>query len=67
MKKILVLLLCVLPLLATAQRSKKNTDIPVMPHPRNVIFIVGDGMGTAQVYTSIVAQRDAHSAFLRFP
>ena len=38
-----------------------------MPHPRNVIFIVGDGMGTAQVYTSIVAQRDAHSAFLRFP
>ena len=67
MKRILVLLLCVLPLLATAQRSKKNPDIPAMPHPRNVIFIVGDGMGTAQVYTSIVAQRDAHSAFLRFP
>ena len=45
-----------LPLLVTAQPSR----------PKNVIFIVGDGMGTTQVYTSIVAQGD-QSAFLRFP
>lgn len=34
--------------------------------PKNVIFVVGDGMGTAQVYASIVAQGEA-SQFLRFP
>lgn len=35
-------------------------------YPHNVIFIVGDGMGTAQVYSSIVA-RGGNSAFLLFP
>ncbi len=67
MKRTLILLLCLLPLLATAQRVKNNPDAQSLPQPRNVIFIVGDGMGTAQVYTSIVAQRTAPSAFLRFP
>ena len=66
MKKIIVLLLCLLPLLVTAQRAKKTPNAP-SSYPRNVIFIVGDGMGTAQVYSSIVAQRDHRSAFLRFP
>lgn len=33
---------------------------------KNVIIIIGDGMGTAQVYASIVAQKNA-SNFLRFP
>ncbi len=66
MKKIIVLLLCLLPLLVTAQRAKKTPNAP-SSYPRNVIFIVGDGMGTAQVYSSIVAQCDHRSAFLRFP
>lgn len=35
-------------------------------HAKNVIFIIGDGMGTAQVYSSVVAQR-GQSNFLRFP
>lgn len=35
-------------------------------YPRNVIFVIGDGMGTAQVYSSIVA-RGENSAFLLFP
>ena len=35
--------------------------------PRNVIFIIGDGMGTAQVYSSIVNQGGNRSQFLRFP
>ena len=35
--------------------------------PRNVILIVGDGMGVAQVYASVVAARADNSAFLRFP
>lgn len=35
-------------------------------YPHNVIFIIGDGMGTAQVYSSIVA-RGENSAFLLFP
>ena len=39
-------------------------DVPV---PTNVILIVGDGMGVAQVYSSVVAQRGNNSAFLRFP
>lgn len=33
---------------------------------KNVIIIIGDGMGTAQVYASIVAQK-GNSNFLRFP
>ena len=35
--------------------------------PRNVILIVGDGMGVAQVYASVVAAKGDNSAFLRFP
>ena len=35
--------------------------------PRNVILIVGDGMGVAQVYASVVAEKGDNSAFLRFP
>ena len=34
--------------------------------PRNVILIVGDGMGVAQVYASVVAEKGDNSAFLRF-
>lgn len=33
---------------------------------KNIIIIIGDGMGTAQVYASIVAQK-GNSNFLRFP
>ncbi len=35
--------------------------------PKNVILIVGDGMGVAQVYASVVAEKADNSAFLRFP
>ena len=37
------------------------------PAPKNVILIVGDGMGVAQVYASVVAEKGDNSAFLRFP
>ena len=37
------------------------------PAPKNVILIVGDGMGVAQVYSSVVAEKGDNSAFLRFP
>ena len=67
MKKTLILLLALLPLLAVGQRNKTVQQQPEPKRPRNVIFIVGDGMGTAQVYSSIVAQRGDNSAFLRFP
>ena len=40
---------------------------PKEPQVRNVIFVVGDGMGVAQVYASVVAQRADNSVFLRFP
>ena len=63
MKKTLILLLALLPLFLSAQQAKQQCPA----HPRNVIFIVGDGMGTAQVYTSIIAQKGDNSAFLRFP
>ncbi len=67
MKKVIILLLLVLPLMVTAQRVKRISNATDTPQPRNVIFIVGDGMGTAQVYSSIVAQGTRGSAFLRFP
>ncbi len=38
-----------------------------VPMPTNVILIVGDGMGVAQVYSSVVAEKGNNSAFLRFP
>lgn len=38
----------------------------INPQVKNVILIVGDGMGTAQVYSSIVNQGE-NSQFLRFP
>ena len=67
MKKVIILLLLVLPLMVTAQRVKRTPNATDTPQPRNVIFIVGDGMGTAQVYSSIVSQGTGGSAFLRFP
>ena len=54
--RLFLLLLAVIPCVATAQPSR----------PQNVILIVGDGMGVAQVYSSVVAQGEG-SAFLRFP
>lgn len=68
MKKVLLLFVALLPLMAMGQRSKSVQSQPQQAvHPRNVIFIVGDGMGTAQVYSSVVAQMGDNSAFLRFP
>ena len=50
----------------TVAEYSEGTWYDKSPKPRNVIFIVGDGMGTAQVYASIVAHHDG-SQFLRFP
>ena len=60
--RILTALLTVvlLPCVVVAQPSK------MVRQPQNVILIVGDGMGVAQVYSSVVAQGDS-SAFFRFP
>lgn len=67
MKKIILLLL-LFPLLSFAQRGKSHSQQqPVQPQVRNIIFVVGDGMGVSQVYTSIVAQKSDNSVFLRFP
>ena len=64
-----ILLLMLLPLLSYAQwgRTTKKQQQPKTPEVRNIIFVVGDGMGVAQVYTSVVAQRGDNSVFLRFP
>lgn len=47
-----------------AQAAARSQEPPI---PRNVILIIGDGMGVPQVYASVVAQRGNNSAFLRFP
>lgn len=57
MKK-LVFFLLFIPVMLCAQE-------PMQP-VNNVIFLVGDGMGTAQVYSSIARMGDK-SNFLRFP
>ena len=49
---------------AEAVSNAKSQEPPI---PRNVILIIGDGMGVPQVYASVVAQRGDNSAFLRFP
>ncbi|MBQ9587118.1 MAG: alkaline phosphatase [Bacteroidales bacterium] len=57
MKKAFCLLALWLTIIAGAAMAQKA---------KNVIVIIGDGMGTAQVYASVVNQRDG-SNFLRFP
>ncbi len=32
---------------------------PKVTHPKNIIFLIGDGMGTAQVYAGLVANKGA--------
>ena len=58
MKRILVLLSAAVLLAGCCQKHEEA--------PRNVILIVGDGMGVAQVYSSVVAEKGDNSAFLRF-
>lgn len=60
---IFITLCCILTIYATdteAQPQKMGT-------PKNIIFIVGDGMGIAQVSASIIAEGKDNSAFIRFP
>lgn len=52
---------------ADALEAAGNGQEPYEVYPKNVILIVGDGMGTAQVYSSIVSQGGDNSQFLRFP
>ncbi len=63
-KKILVSMALVCPLLFSACGS---TSTLTEEKPRNVILIIGDGMGVPQVYASVVAAMGNNSAFLRFP
>ena len=63
-KKILLSVLLVAPLLLTGCSSSSTLK---MEKPKNVILVIGDGMGVPQVYTSVVVQRDRNSAFLLFP
>lgn len=58
MKKKIALLLATACLFGTAAAQQGKV--------KNVIFVVGDGMGVAQVYAS-VTQAGEKSAFLRFP
>lgn len=68
MKKAL-LYFSILTAILASSCSQKNIIVLDTQQPtvvKNVIFVVGDGMGTAQVYASIVAKRDS-SQFLKFP
>ena len=60
MRRLFVPLLAAFVLLFTRCCAKQQA-------PENVILIVGDGMGVAQVYASVVAEKGDNSAFLRFP
>ena len=60
MKRLLFPLFMAAALLLTGCAKKEAA-------PKNVILIVGDGMGVAQVYASVVSARADNSAFLRFP
>ena len=62
MKHTLIPVLLAVVLLGCGCTCKKEPQ-----RPKNVILIVGDGMGVAQVYASVVAERENNSAFLRFP
>ena len=56
-------LCCLLIIYASNTEAQPHkTDIP-----KNIIFIVGDGMGVAQVSASVNAEGSNRSAFIRFP
>lgn len=57
----------IIPFLATAMLFFGGCCQKQTPAPKNVILIVGDGMGVPQVYASVVAEKGDNSAFLRFP
>lgn len=61
MKKALMILFACVALIVAGCGGKRTET------PKNVILIVGDGMGVAQVYSSVVAEKGDNSAFLRFP
>lgn len=50
-----------------AEEQEAAVDEEEAEVPLNVILIIGDGMGVAQVYSSVVASMGNNSAFLRFP
>lgn len=50
-----------------AERQAAEEEEADVPMPKNVILIIGDGMGVPQVYASVVAAMGDNSAFLRFP
>ena len=58
-------------MIAAAEALEANSDAKSTSNepdiPNNVIYIIGDGMGVAQVYSSVVAAKSDSSAFLRFP
>ncbi len=59
MKKIFVpLLLLILALNISAQRAPRQTVQQTPNTPKNVILMIGDGMGTTQVYTLIANQQN---------
>ncbi|MCL2414250.1 MAG: alkaline phosphatase, partial [Bacteroidales bacterium] len=65
MKKIfLPLILFIFALNTFAQRNVRTAPQPP-PTPRNVILLIGDGMGTAQVFTLISTVED--NSIVRFP
>ncbi len=48
------------------QKGEWHDETQNEPRAKNIIVVIGDGMGTGQVYASVVAQR-GKSNFLRFP
>ncbi len=57
-----VLVIVLMAMVAPEANACKKKD----KRPKNVIYIVGDGMGVSHVYSSIVVQK-GKSQFLRFP
>lgn len=52
---------------STSTATSPTSSSELLEVPKNVILVVGDGMGVAQVYSSVVAEKGNNSAFLRFP
>ncbi|MBR1850330.1 MAG: alkaline phosphatase [Bacteroidales bacterium] len=53
--------------LEAGEQPAASASQPEYSYPKNVIFVIGDGMGVAQVYSSIALQGGDNSQFLRFP
>ncbi len=54
--KTILIAICLIAIFNISQTFSQTNK--AVHKPKNIIFMIGDGMGTAQVYSALVAKKD---------